>query len=209
MEEKQGDILKIAIEEFAKNGYYKAKTDTIAERAKVSKGLVFHYFKTKKNLYHETIQEVIVKLEKVIYNENSPTSSLIELLEYSLKRKLALEKTYPFELQLLLDASTQLEELPEKLKLEIETYVEKVAAFDYEEVIKILQKVPQKNGVFEEDVARLILMVFNESEKEVKKALQNETEVNQLFFDQLMFEAKKQFSILENGYVRENRNFSR
>lgn len=39
------------MKEFAKKGYDKASTDDIVNNANVSKGLLFHYFKNKKQLY--------------------------------------------------------------------------------------------------------------------------------------------------------------
>ncbi|QHW31496.1 TetR/AcrR family transcriptional regulator [Paenibacillus rhizovicinus] len=50
-EVKQELIMTICIEEFAKNGYDNASTDIITSRAGISKGILFHYFKSKKNLY--------------------------------------------------------------------------------------------------------------------------------------------------------------
>ncbi|WNS74902.1 TetR/AcrR family transcriptional regulator [Bacillus sp. DTU_2020_1000418_1_SI_GHA_SEK_038] len=50
-QEKKDLILKVAIEEFVKNSYEKTSTDTITSRAGISKGILFHYFKSKKNLY--------------------------------------------------------------------------------------------------------------------------------------------------------------
>lgn len=50
-QEKKDLIIKVAIEEFVKNGYEKASTDVITRRAGISKGILFHYFKSKKNLY--------------------------------------------------------------------------------------------------------------------------------------------------------------
>lgn len=50
-EEKKELIIRVAMEEFVTNGYEKASTDTITRRAGISKGILFHYFKSKKNLY--------------------------------------------------------------------------------------------------------------------------------------------------------------
>jgi len=44
-------LFSAAMEEFAKNGYKKTATDTIIKAAGISKGLLFHYFGTKKDLY--------------------------------------------------------------------------------------------------------------------------------------------------------------
>lgn len=50
-EEKRNLILRISMEEFVRNGYHKASTDTITSRAGISKGILFHYFKNKKGLF--------------------------------------------------------------------------------------------------------------------------------------------------------------
>jgi AcrR family transcriptional regulator len=47
---KQTDILNAAMAEFC-NGYEKASTDAIVKSAGVSKGLLFHYFGSKKELF--------------------------------------------------------------------------------------------------------------------------------------------------------------
>lgn len=48
---KVARILAAAMHEFAEEGYRAAKTEVIAQAAQVSKGLVFHYFGSKANLY--------------------------------------------------------------------------------------------------------------------------------------------------------------
>ena len=50
-EEKKKRILDAAIEEFAVNGYDKASTNSIVKKADISKGILFHYFESKKNLF--------------------------------------------------------------------------------------------------------------------------------------------------------------
>ena len=48
---RKNRILEAALTEFAEKGYKKASTNTIVREAKVSKGLLFHYFISKKELY--------------------------------------------------------------------------------------------------------------------------------------------------------------
>lgn len=50
-QEKRDCIINAALEEFAKNGFSKASTNAIVEKAGISKGLLFHYFGSKKKLY--------------------------------------------------------------------------------------------------------------------------------------------------------------
>ncbi len=49
--EKRERVLSAAMEEFCK-GFKAASTDEIVKKAGISKGLLFHYFGTKKGLYH-------------------------------------------------------------------------------------------------------------------------------------------------------------
>lgn len=49
--EKQDRILNGALKVFALNGYKNGSTDVIVKEAAISKGLLFHYFGTKQELY--------------------------------------------------------------------------------------------------------------------------------------------------------------
>lgn len=49
--EKKQKIIDACLEEFANKGYEKASTNHMVTQAGISKGLLFHYFGNKKNLY--------------------------------------------------------------------------------------------------------------------------------------------------------------
>ena len=57
-EEKRERIINAAMHEFL-NGYRKASTDNIVREAGISKGLLFHYFGTKENLYNFLVDYAI------------------------------------------------------------------------------------------------------------------------------------------------------
>ena len=50
--EKQMRIINAGMEYFGKYGYKKAVTDDIANKAGISKGLLFHYFDNKKKFLY-------------------------------------------------------------------------------------------------------------------------------------------------------------
>lgn len=52
-------ILKAAIREFSTHGLAGARTDAIAQSARVNKALLYYYFKNKESLYIATIEDVI------------------------------------------------------------------------------------------------------------------------------------------------------
>jgi TetR/AcrR family transcriptional regulator len=51
-------ILRAAIREFSTHGLAGARTDAIAESAKVNKALLYYYFKSKRGLYAAALEEV-------------------------------------------------------------------------------------------------------------------------------------------------------
>lgn len=57
--EKQKRILNAALKEFAENGYDKASTNRIVKDAGIGKGMLFYYFKNKKELCHYLIDYTI------------------------------------------------------------------------------------------------------------------------------------------------------
>ena len=64
-ERKKEQIIQVCIEEFAQNGYENTSTNTIVKRLGISKGVLFLYFKNKKNLY----MYIITYLTKLLTDE--------------------------------------------------------------------------------------------------------------------------------------------
>lgn len=66
--EKQERIINAAVDEFVRNGYEKASTNEIVKQANISKGSLFKYFKSKKELYL-FLYEHAIKVIDQIYDE--------------------------------------------------------------------------------------------------------------------------------------------
>lgn len=202
MEEKQVQILKVATEEFAIHGYYKTKTETIAEKAEVSKGLVFHYFKSKKNLYKEAVILAIAELEKVFDLKEFPKTSLVELFDYSLQLKFKIAETHQFEMLLMLDVYSHLDKLPDEVKGDVLSYIEKMQANSYDMIAQIVREMPIREDVNERALVKLVLTVFNQIEAEAKIKMSGEHIIDLHFFDEQIKEASEQIKILENGFLK-------
>ncbi len=67
--EKQQRILNAAIKEFAQKGYANASTNEIVKEAGISKGLLFHYFKNKKELYLYLYNHFVNVLKNEFFGE--------------------------------------------------------------------------------------------------------------------------------------------
>lgn len=61
-EEKQIMILDVAAKEFATHGFHKANINTIASNAGISIGAMYRYFKSKEDLFSETLNNGISML---------------------------------------------------------------------------------------------------------------------------------------------------
>lgn len=70
-QEKQQTILKSGIQEFSAKPYHDANTDEITKRAGISKGLLYHYFSTKKEFYLYCLR---VSLDRLIADTPEPES---------------------------------------------------------------------------------------------------------------------------------------
>ena len=67
--EKENRIINAATKVFARNGYQKASTNEIVKEAKISKGLLFHYFNSKKDLYLALYQYLSDMFSEKIYEQ--------------------------------------------------------------------------------------------------------------------------------------------
>jgi TetR/AcrR family transcriptional regulator len=128
-QEKKDLIIKVAIEEFVKNGYEKASTDVITRRAGISKGILFHYFKSKKNLYLYLVNYVKDFLTEIAMEELKKIQSddFFERIKEIVLLKQKITVQYLQETQFITDAFLNppvavKEEMEEIIKKYYETY---------------------------------------------------------------------------------------
>jgi len=68
-ESKKQHIVQICIEEFVEHGYDHTLTDRIVEKAGISKGILFHYFTNKKNLFLYMVRHASRILTEVVMED--------------------------------------------------------------------------------------------------------------------------------------------
>ena len=77
-------ILAVALELFAQNGYQGTSIAQIAKEAKISKGLMYNYFKNKEKLLEEIVLEGFNKIAELDYGlkkDESPRKKLKGLID--------------------------------------------------------------------------------------------------------------------------------
>lgn len=106
--EKRERILNAAINEFAHKGYKNASTNEMVKEAGISKGLIFHYFKSKKQLYfflYDYLMEIMEKeyFQKLWLDEKD----FLKKMRMAALTKLELFRKYPLIFKFFLTAYSE------------------------------------------------------------------------------------------------------
>lgn len=95
-EGKKDRIINAALEEFAENGYEKASTNVIVRNAGISRGLLYHYFKDKEELYNVLTKYAIdLLMKKVDTAIDWQESDILERIKQITFVKIELSRVYP------------------------------------------------------------------------------------------------------------------
>lgn len=106
--EKRERIINAATNEFAQKGFKNASTNEIVKNAGISKGLIFHYFQNKKQLYlflYDYLMEIIVEeyFQKLWLDEKD----FLKKMRMASLTKLELFRKYPLIFKFFLTAYSE------------------------------------------------------------------------------------------------------
>src|SRR6056297_2917725 len=166
-EEKREKIINSALEEFSRNTFEKASTNNIVKKAEISKGLLFHYFNSKQELF-EKLEEYVIHLitDTIRKQMDWSCSDLVERFKGISLIKVKLMNQYPyiydFSIELLKKGS--IEELKGRYEedfadLMVKVYQENIdytlfkEGIDLQKVVRIIQWTLEKIG--EESIEQL------------------------------------------------------
>ena len=123
-ENKKNKIIHASLSEFIKSGYNEASTNKIIQEAGISKGLLFHYFGSKKNLYLFLVDYCMRKAQDDYMEKLDQLSP--DLIQRSMEW--ALEKIRLYKISPLVYAfiASVFIKIPEELKPELEEYKRRV-----------------------------------------------------------------------------------
>ncbi len=97
--DKQEKILSAGIREFSLKSFRDASTDTITKQCQISKGILFHYFESKKKFYlyclEKSMERLTGRTEEVTGND------FYEILFAEMNRKIRLCMEYRIEMHLV------------------------------------------------------------------------------------------------------------
>lgn len=93
--EKQQRILEAAMKEFAENGYEQASTNRIVKEAGIGKGMLFYYFKSKKELYEYLLAySMDIVVNEYFHLIDTNEADFVERLKQAAEVKMQVQTTY-------------------------------------------------------------------------------------------------------------------
>ena len=95
-ESKKNTVINAALMVFSKYGYKKATADEIVKEAEISKGILFHYFGSKKGLYLYLIDYAVTVLTKSMGERDYGNGDFFEVLMRSAKKKFEIMDAFPY-----------------------------------------------------------------------------------------------------------------
>jgi AcrR family transcriptional regulator len=124
------NIEKIALELFALKGYHATSISQIAEKAGISKGLLYNYFKNKEQLLDSVVMKVYDEIMRIVQmSGNLPAEKQIEQMIIQtidhLKKNITFWRLYLFLIHQS-DVQKKLSNLYEKMRDDYMNYVVKL-----------------------------------------------------------------------------------
>lgn len=101
---KKRTIINAAIQEFVKNGFDHASTNEIVKKANISKGSLFNYFKSKKDLYVYLVDHCVQVIEAFYNDIDLNERDLFKRIENIGYQKLSIQKKSPHVFDFLASA---------------------------------------------------------------------------------------------------------
>ena len=129
---RKNRILEAALSEFAERGYRKASTNTIVREAKVSKGLLFHYFISKKELYIHLYKFALQTITNELYEGvNFADRDVLNRLSSSTLKKIESYNKHPLFVKIF-ENNVLVED--EEILSRTREYSKEIAAESYEKL---------------------------------------------------------------------------
>lgn len=200
-------IIKICIEEFSNNGYEKTSTDTITSRAGISKGILFHYFKNKKNLYLYMVDYSIKLLaEKTLEKvQEAKSTEFFDRIKEIILLKQHVTFEYFTESQLLMNVYVN---PPVAVKKEIEqlfaAHMEGYGGADMYKLhkVELLNKEQLRDGVTVQKIMNMTLLIL----EQLGRKYMNLYKIGQFDFlkspDPLIHELDDYIDIMKHGVYK-------
>lgn len=190
-------ILDACFNVFASHGYANTSTTMLAEAAGISKALIFHHFKSKKDLYLSVLDRCFEKgriemgfdtlLENQDFFEAKEKSSVIKF------------HYYRSNLNLMRIIKEAFYATPDELKMEIQDKYGKLLANNEEEWKRLFEKVPLREGLDREQAFKLVMLTLDYFDKKYLSDVENNNDLEETYLRDFLEERNSFLSMIRFG----------
>ena len=152
-------ILDACFYVFARNGYKNTSTAMLAEAAGISKALLFHHFKSKKEVYLQSLDLFYTRGRiELGYDKLSDELGFFEAKERASVRKLEYYMNNPDAYNFIIEAFYH---TPDELRPELDEKYGRIMVNREKELRRMFEKVTLRQGVDREQAFRLVMLVLD------------------------------------------------
>ena len=197
--EKQDRIINAAIKEFAQKGYDNASTNEIVKVAGISKGLLFHYFGNKKQLFLFLFDYCYTIIADDFYKKiNMQEKDFFNRVRGAIIIKMDLMNKYPSLFKFM--EESYMEDSPE-IKVEIEKRFKEATDFNMGKVYQGIDFSKFREDMDIHKIMKIITFTFEKlSEEELLKA--KLTPTHEIDYKKVHLEAEAYFEILTKAFYK-------
>jgi len=152
-------IINSALAEFGINSYSEASLNTICKNGNISKGIIYHYFKDKDELYLVCVTECFIRLTTFLNSEKITFNNVEQDIEKYLDLRQEFFKENPGFDNIFTNALLQ---PPKHLVKQIEDIKAELDNYNINFYKQILKNVKLKNDISREEAIEYFL-IFQES----------------------------------------------
>jgi len=199
-QEKQDRVINAAIKEFAEKGYDKASTNEMVKAAGISKGLLFHYFQNKKQLFLSLFDYCVELISEEFYKKvNLAETDFFIRIRQSVLIKMDLLFQYPNIFKFIeaayMDDSSE-------IKVELEKKVKELNTINIEKIYEGIDVSKFREDIDIQKTLKIITWTFEKmSDEEVSKAkLLPEHRID---YQKIQAEAEAYFEVLTKLFYKE------
>lgn len=196
--ERQEHIRLACITEFAANGYKQASTNNMCRAAGISKGLLFHYFSSKKGLYMYLLDHVVGLLLVEFYaGLSGEREDIIERMLRWNAVKLDIARKYPLYYQF--NVKMYIESDP-AVKGEIAAMIERLTQEGYDKLLDNVDYSAFRKGVNVAKAIEMVNYVLNGLAEKYAAEYRKDTNYRLKHGEKLYAELREYLDILRDGF---------
>ncbi len=154
-EQSRQKIIKAALDEFGKNDYFTASTNSICKDHGISKGLLFHYYGSKDEIFmicvKKCFDELSEYIEEYIYQSDG---NIEEMLGKYIQCRVEFFKLHPYYKKIF---HTAVFNTPPHLAVQIEESRERLHEVNELFLTKVLDNLELKKDINKKEVIRTIV----------------------------------------------------